>query len=427
MGQSPSDDPEPTPSDGATDESQFKFYNPEEIVEGRTASEWLRFSIALPLAYRVLKLAPDGRVFRPESSSQFSELLDSVFDYVRRAGSRYYSFSDLDVCPQSENMAELFRCFDDVTDRLATAQEAAQIQPLWIAADLSEDPLFLHGGGISARADVFSRAATRVKQVIDAAKKLNSPNVILSAGCEGFPDLYFADTKRDLDQLARFVRMALEHAADIDYTGQFLLSPNAGANATTPYDFSPPEWLNFLRQFGFLESLRLNLQITANFGSWPTMLNHLRFAGMQYCMGGLNVESALARETKAEQRRQWLGMATRVMMQLLTNDGFGSGGITLTAAADSSITPSSVRHEVDLLAQGLKIASALRAGDDLSALRDQHYAGYESDLGKDILTGRADFPQLEEYTLLDGTLNVAPQTEGISFDELIERHMDADE
>ena len=65
---------------------------------------------------------------------------------------------------------------------------------------------------------------------------------------------------------------------------------------------------------------------------------------------------------------------------------------------------------MDAFARGLKIAAAIRADGRLAELLKSRYASWDSGIGAEIESGKADFKSLEAYMLKKG--DVTPNTSG---------------
>src|SRR5690606_36215012 len=95
----------------------------------------------------------------------------------------------------------------------------------WGTANLFGHPRFMHGAATSPNADVFAYAAARVKRAMDITKELGGENYVFWGGREGYETLLNTDMKLELDNLARFLEMAVEYAEEIGFTGQLLIEP----------------------------------------------------------------------------------------------------------------------------------------------------------------------------------------------------------
>lgn len=71
---------------------------------------------------------------------------------------------------------------------------------------------------------------------LETAKELGAENYVFWGGREGYETLLNTDLKFELDNLARFMHMAVDYAKEIGYTGQFLIEPKPKEPTTHQYD-----------------------------------------------------------------------------------------------------------------------------------------------------------------------------------------------
>ena len=91
----------------STNPLAFHWYNEEELVEGKTMKEQMRFSVVYWHTFRGTGLDPFGA---PTMERPWEDGTDSVENAIRRArvafefmeklGAPYYAFHDRDVAPE---------------------------------------------------------------------------------------------------------------------------------------------------------------------------------------------------------------------------------------------------------------------------------------------------------------------------------------
>ena len=79
-------------------------------------------------------------------------------------------------------------------------------------------------------------------------------------------NLLNTDMKRELDHLAAFLHMAIDHANKIDLRVPFILNLNHGNRPLTNMT-DAAACLNFLREYGLMDRFRLNIE--TNHATWP--------------------------------------------------------------------------------------------------------------------------------------------------------------
>jgi xylose isomerase len=393
----------------------FKHYNPDEVVEGKSMRDWLRFSVCYWHTFRGTGVDPFGAptLSRPwddgtDSLDNALKRVDVAFEFISKLGAPYYCFHDRDVAPEGATLAESNANLDAVADRLEEAQQATGIKLLWGTANLFSNPRFLHGAATSPNADVFAYAAAQVKKAMEVTHRLGGENYVFWGGREGYMNLYNTDMKRELDHLARFMHMAHDHAKDIGFTGQFLFEPKPKEPTKHQYDFDAAACLNFIRQYGLLDVVKLNLETNHATLAGHTMMHEMEYARIQNSLGSIDANTGdLLLGWDTDQFPTDLYLTTQTMLVIMEQGGLAPGGTNFDAKVRrESVDPIDLFHAhiggMDAFARGLKIASRIRADNALSDFIKQRYSSYETGIGKRIDQGYASFEELETYMLEKG-------------------------
>lgn len=393
----------------------FRHYNPEEIVEGRSMKEWLRFSVCYWHTFRGTGVDPFGSptLQRPwddgsESLDNALKRVDVAFEFITKLGAPYYCFHDRDVSPEGANLTETNANLDAVAAKLKEAQDATGVKLLWGTANLFSNPRFLHGAATSCNADVFAYSAAQVKKAMEVTHTLGGENYVFWGGREGYMNLYNTDMKRELDHLARFMHMANDYAKEIGFTGQFLFEPKPKEPTKHQYDFDAAACLNFIRQYGLLDVVKLNIETNHATLAGHTMMHELEYARIQNALGSIDANTGdLLLGWDTDQFPTDIYLTTQVMLVILAQGGLAPGGTNFDAKVRrESIDPVDLFHAhiggMDAFARGLKIAAAIRADNALSDVVKQRYSTYDDGIGYKIEQGSVGFKELEEYMLAKG-------------------------
>ncbi len=174
----------------------FKHYNPEEIIEGQSMRELLRFSVCYWHTFRGTGSDPFGAATlqRPwddgtNSVENALKRVDVAFEFFEKLQAPYYCFHDKDVSPDGASLQEANDNFDRIADKLLESQERTGIKLLWGTANLFSHPRFMHGAATSPNADVFAYAAAQVKKAMEVTHRLGGENYVFWGGREGYMNL----------------------------------------------------------------------------------------------------------------------------------------------------------------------------------------------------------------------------------------------
>ena len=399
----------------------FKHYNAEEVIEGRSMTDWLRFSVCYWHTFRGTGVDPFGAptLQRPwddgsDSLENALKRVDVAFEFISKLGVPYYCFHDRDVAPEGATLSESHANLDAVAKKLKEAQAATGIKLLWGTANLFSNPRFLNGAATSPNADVFAYAAAQVKKAIEVTHELGGENYVFWGGREGYMNLYNTDMKRELDHLARFMHMAHDYAKEIGFTGQFLFEPKPKEPTKHQYDFDAAACLNFIRQYGLLDVVKLNIETNHATLAGHSIMHELEYARIQNALGSIDANTGdLLLGWDTDQFPTDIYLTTRCMLVIMENGGLAPGGTNFDAKVRRESTdPVDLFHAhiggMDAFARGLKIAAKIREDNALSDFVTERYSSYDEGIGKRIDSGQASLAELESYMLEKGEADASP-------------------
>lgn len=393
----------------------FKHYNPNEVVAGKSLKDLLRFSVCYWHTFRGTGSDPfgAGTLQRPwddgsESVENAVKRVDVAFEFIDKLGVEFYCFHDRDVAPEGSTLAESNSNLDQVVSALKAAQERTGIKLLWGTANLFSNPRYMHGAATSCNADVFAYAAAQVKKAIEVTHELGGENYVFWGGREGYHNLYNTDMKRELDHLAKFMHMANDYAKSIGFDGQFLFEPKPKEPTKHQYDYDAAACLNFLRQYGLEDVVKLNIETNHATLAGHTMMHELEYARIQDCLGSIDANTGdLLLGWDTDQFPTDIYLTTQCMLVILKQGGLAPGGINFDAKVRrESFEPVDLFHAhiggMDAFARGAKIAAQILEDGALCDFVKDRYSSFDSGVGKEVESGSASFASLESYMLEKG-------------------------
>ena len=238
----------------------FKHYNPDEIVEGKTMREHLRFSVVYWHTFRGTGSDPFGVGTMHPSVGRRLQLRRPTPRTARASPSSSSKSSARPSTPfttatsrrKARRWRETNKNLDAVVKVLKEEQKRTGIKLLWGTANLFSNPRFVHGAATSCNADVFAFAAAQVKKALEVTQELGGAGYMFWGGREGYPRLWNTDMKRELDHLAKFLHMAVDYKKKIGFKGQFYIEPKPKEPTKHQYDSDAAACLNFLREYDLL-------------------------------------------------------------------------------------------------------------------------------------------------------------------------------
>ena len=414
----------------------FRWYNPEEVIEGKTMKEHLRFTVCYWHTFRANGSDPFGEATMQRPWDDGTDSVENAcnrarvaFEFFEKLDAPYYAFHDRDVAPEGSSLAETNKIFDAVADVLKEQQDRTGVKLLWGTANMFSNPRFLHGAATSCNAEVFAYAAAQVKKALEVTHRLGGENYVFWGGREGYQNLYNTDMKRELDHLASFFHMAVDYAKEIGFTGQFLIEPKPKEPTKHQYDFDAAACLNFLRTYDLKDHFKLNIETNHATLAGHTMMHELEYAGMQDALGSIDANTGdLLLGWDTDQFPTDYYLCTQIMLVLLKY-GLTPGGVNFDAKVRrESFEPVDLFYAhiggMDAFAKGLKIAAAIRAEQGLQSVIDERYSSWSSELGQKIESGSVGFKELETLMLEKG--DSAPSGSGRQelVENIVNRFMD---
>ena len=223
----------------------FKYYKPDEVIGGKTMEEHLRFAVAYWHTFQGRGSDPfglDGAALRPwdhiaDEMDLAKAKVEANFEFCEKIGVPFFCFHDRDIAPEADNLRETNKRLDEIVALIKDRMKNSSVKLLWGTTNAFGHRRFTHGASTSNNAAVFAYAAAQVKKAMEITKELGGQNYVFWGGREGYETLLNTDMKLELDNLARFLRMAVEYKKEIGFDGQLLIEPKPKEPTKHQYDF----------------------------------------------------------------------------------------------------------------------------------------------------------------------------------------------
>eukprot|EP00878_Enallax_costatus_P008674 GHUV01009068.1.p1 GENE.GHUV01009068.1~~GHUV01009068.1.p1 ORF type:complete len:407 (+),score=129.84 GHUV01009068.1:796-2016(+) len=378
--------------------------------------EWLKFSVAYWHTFRAAGGDPFGSGTKnwPWWGAQEADQLQAAFrtmhanfEFMSKLGVDRWCFHDRDIAPEGSDLAESNKYLDLVAEVALELQKGTNIKPLWGTAQLFMHPRYMHGAATSPNVTVFAYAAAQVKKAMEITQLLGGENYVFWGGREGYQTLLNTDMGLELDNLARFMKMAAAYKKKIDFGGTLLLEPKPQEPTKHQYDWDAATTTSFLRKYDLLDDFKLNVECNHATLAGHTCEHELETARINGVLGNIDANTGdpqIGWDT--DQFMTDPRESTLVMGVIIKNGGLGTGGINFDAKIRREST---TIHDLfyahisgmDAMARGLRNAAALREAGLLDALVAERYASWtaKGGLGQKIIKGKVGFEELEEYAL----------------------------
>ena len=394
----------------------FKYFNPDEVLGGKTMKEHLKFSVAYWHTFTEDLSDPFGvgTAVRDwdhlEGMDRAKARVEAIFELLEILNVDYFCFHDVDIAPEGRDLKESNENLDEIVALIRKKMDETGKKLLWNTANNFSHQRFVHGAASSSNAEVFAYAAAKVKKQLDIAKELDASSYVFWGGREGYESLLNTDMKLELDNLARFFRMAKEYAEKIGFEGQFLIEPKPKEPTSHQYDFDVASGHAFLQKYGLENDFKFNIEANHATLAGHSFQHELRYARDNGMLGSVD----------ANQGHPLLGWdtdefptdvyeTTMAMYEILKNGGLGKGGLNF----DAKPRRTSFEQEdlilthvagMDAFALGLRVANQMIEDNFFEDIVSEKYKTYTEGVGQKIVEGSTSFEELEEYALANSEI-----------------------
>lgn len=402
----------------------FKLYNPDEVIDGKTMKEHLRFSIAFWHTYQGRGADPFGvgTAVRPwDSITDEMDLakakMEANFELCEKLQVPFFCFHDRDIAPEGDSLRETNKKLDEIVRFTKELMKTSNVKVLWGTANAFTNPRYMHGAATSCNADVFAYFAAQVKKAMEITKELGGQNYVFWGGREGYETLLNTDLKLELDNFARFLHMAVDYAKEIGFEGQLLIEPKPKEPTKHQYDFDVQTVIGFLKTYGLDPYFKMNVEANHATLAGHTFQHELAVARINNMFGSIDANQGdylLGWDT--DQFPTNIYETTLAMYEVIKAGGFTTGGLNFDAKVRrGSFEPEDLFYAhiagMDAFALGFKIARKIINDGKIDKFIDERYESYKTGIGKEIVEGRASFVTLEKYALENEIVNKSGRQE----------------
>jgi len=394
----------------------FKHYNADEIILNKPMHEWLRFAVCYWHTFRGMGADMFGTTTLERPWDQHSDAMSvakarlrAAFEFYTKLGIKYFTFHDRDIAPEGENLEETEKNLDEIVQLVKQLQKETGVKCLWGTANLFANPRYMNGAATNPDAHVFAYAAAQVKKAMEVTNELGGENYVFWGGREGYMSLLNTDVRKELDHLAAFLRLAVEHKKKIGFKGQLLIEPKPKEPTKHQYDYDAQTVIGFLTHYGLEKDFKLNIE-----PNHTTMAGHAYEHDVEMCsrygmLGSIDSNTgdpSLGWDT--DQFPMNLRDCAFVMRTVIAQGGLAPGGLNFDCKVrreSTNLQDMFIAHigAMDCFALALRKMARLFEEKYFDGLVEKRYASYrETEIGKKIETGKISFDELHAFIKQNG-------------------------
>lgn len=392
------------------DPLSFKYYNPDAIVAGKPMREQLKFAMAwwhtlCADGTDMFGIGTQDKTFGSLDPIEMSKRrVDAGFELMEKLNIDYFCFHDRDLVPEGDmTLSEFHAALDVIVDYIEEKMKATGKKLLWGTANCFAHPRYMNGAGTSPHADSFAYAAAQIKKAMDITKRLGGTGYVFWGGREGYETLLNTDMKRELDNMARLLHLAVDYAEKIGFEGDLYIEPKPKEPTKHQYDFDAATVIGFLKTYGLDGKIKLNIEANHATLAGHTFQHELCVARINGAFGSIDANQGdMLLGWDTDQFPTNVYDATLCMLEVLRAGGFTNGGLNF----DAKVRRASVNPEdwvmafiagMDTFALGLITADRILADGRMDEFVAERYSSWNSGIGKEITDGKVTLEDLYDY------------------------------
>ncbi len=400
----------------------FKYYNPEQVILGKTMKEHLRFCAC----YWHNFVWQGNDQFGSSTFEHFWHNMsdpmekakakaDIAFHFFHLLGVPYFAFHDFDAAPEGASFKESQNNLNQIVDIFEQKMQEYNINLLWGTANLFSHSRFMSGAATNPNPDVFAYSAARIKHMMDITKRLNGENYVIWGGREGYETLLNTNLKTELDHMGRMLCMAVDYKHKIGFKGPILIEPKPQEPTKHQYDYDVATVYGFLKKYDLLDDVKVNIEANHATLAGHSFHHEVEMAFALNIFGSLDInrgDAQLGWDT--DQFPTDFIENSLVLKSILENGGIKTGGFNF----DAKLRRQSIDADdlliahiggMDNTARSLINAAKMIEDGYLDKQKEYRYIRWNDNLGQDIENNKHDFVSLEKY-VLDNNVDPKPKS-----------------
>ncbi|OUU48638.1 MAG: xylose isomerase [Flavobacteriaceae bacterium TMED68] len=379
----------------------YKYYNPDQLVMGKTMREHFKFAIAYWHSFCGQGADPFGPGTQKFPWDQSNDPLqrardkaDAAFELITKLGFDYFCFHDVDLVDEADNLIETEKRLHKIADYISQKKKDSGVKVLWGTANCFSNPIYMNGAATNPDFEVVARAGAQIKMALDLTMTLSGENYVFWGGREGYMSLLNTDINRELDHMAKMLLMARDYARGQGFKGTFFIEPKPMEPMKHQYDFDAATAIGFLRAYGLEKDFKLNIEVNHATLAQHSFEHELAVAANSGMLGSIDAN-------RGDNQNGWdtdqfpvnIYEVTEAMLVFLQSGGLQGGGINFDAKIRRNSTDlDDIFHAhiggADTFARGILTAEKILTQSEFPRLRKERYNSFDSGNGKQFESGK---------------------------------------
>ena len=413
----------------------FKYYNPSQLVAGKTMSEHFKFAVAYWHTFCGVGADPFGpgtQSFPWDQSNDpvqaAKDKADAAFEFITKMGFNYFCFHDYDLIQEGPSFLESEKRLSTIVEYIKNKKNKSGVKLLWGTSNCFSNPRYMNGAATNPNFDVVARAGGQVKLALDATMELDGENYVFWGGREGYMSLLNTDMGRELDHMGQFLTMARDYARSKGFKGNFFIEPKPMEPMKHQYDFDSATAIGFLKEYGLEKDFKMNIEVNHATLAQHTMQHELEVAAKAGMLGSIDANRGdYQNGWDTDQFPNNIQETTEAMLVFLKAGGLQGGGINFDAKIRRNSTDmEDIFHAhiggADTFARALLTADKIISSSPYEKLRKDRYSSFDSGKGADFESGKLKLEDLYKIASENGELDLQSGKQEL-FENIINQHI----
>jgi len=393
----------------------FKFYNPDQMVMGKSMRDHFKFAIAYWHSF----CGQGGDPFGPGTQDfpwdqskdpikRAEDKADAAFEFITKMGFDYFCFHDVDLIEEAETLAKNEKRLQHISEYIAQKKKDSGVRLLWGTANCFSNPVYMNVAATNPDFNLVARAGAQIKMALDITMELDGENYVFWGGREGYMSLLNTDMGRELDHLAQMLTMARDYARGQGFKGTFFIEPKPMEPMKHQYDFDAATAIGFLREHGLDKDFKLNIEVNHATLAQHTFEHELAVAANAGMLGSVDAN-------RGDNQNGWdtdqfpvnIYEVTEAMLVFLKSGGLQGGGINFDAKIRRNSTDlEDIFHAhiggADTFARALLVAEKILSESTYPKMLKDRYASFDSNDGKAFENGKLSLEEIAKIAMNGG-------------------------
>ncbi|MFQ3341729.1 MAG: xylose isomerase [Flavobacteriaceae bacterium] len=390
----------------------FKYYNPDQMVMGKTMRDHFKFAIAYWHTFCGQGTDPFGPGTQQfpwdkplDPLQRAKDKADAAFEFITKMGFDYFCFHDVDLIDDSNSLLENEKRLQEITAYVTQKKKVSGVKLLWGTANCFSNPVYMNGAATNPDFNVVARAGSQIKMALDTTIALDGENYVFWGGREGYMSLLNTNMGRELDHMGQLLTMARDYARSQGFKGTFFIEPKPMEPMKHQYDFDAATSIGFLREYNLDKDFKLNIEVNHATLASHSFEHELTVAANANMLGSIDAN-------RGDNQNGWdtdqfpvnLYEVTEAMLVFLQSGGLQGGGINFDAKLRRNSTDiDDIFHAhiggADTFARSLVVAERILNESSYNSLRKDRYSSFDIGKGKDFENGKLKMEDLLKIAL----------------------------